>query len=167
MIYAGKIVGDLTFIVPTRHERGHTYWKAKCRCGSEKEYTEKHVDSGRTTSCGQCNYWKDHPLAYKSWDSMNQRCNNPNSPDYPRYGGRGIKVDPRWRRFIDFLDDMGDPPCDVETGDRYTLERKDVDGDYTPENCKWASRTQQSNNMRNNVMIKRQPYKRKVERYQE
>lgn len=166
MLFAGKRIGDIVLTKPKGVEDGHLYWYGKCRCGNEKAFREKHLINGRTTTCGHCDYSNKHPLAHKSWDSMHQRCNNPNAPDYPRYGGRGIKIDLRWLRFADFLEDMGDPPFDVETGDRYTLERKDNNGNYCKENCIWASRTHQNNNRSNNVMIKRQPYKRKVDDYQ-
>ena len=77
-----------------------------------------------------------------------QRCYNPNSADYRFYGGRGIGVCDRWRESFDnFLADMGVRP------DGMTLERKEVDGDYTPDNCIWATRKQQSSNRRLTVTL--------------
>jgi len=143
-----RIFGDLTALYPLM-EKGHLAWKCNCRCGKTKFIRDEHLKSGRSTSCGHCNYHIDHPLAHKSWDSMKQRCNNPNAPDYPNYGGRGITITPRWNRFIDFLDDMGDPTIVAE--ERYTLGRKDNDGPYCKENCEWQSNAQQANNRRDNL----------------
>lgn len=85
----------------------------------------------------------EHPL-YDVWVQMRQRCQNTDNKDYANYGGRGIKVCARWDGedgFANFVEDMGSRP-----GTEYTLERVDVDGDYTPSNCEWATRGQQASN---------------------
>lgn len=75
---------------------------------------------------------------------MVQRCTDANHDDFARYGGRGIKVCKRWREsFEHFLADMGERPLGM------TLDRKKSSGDYTPENCKWATATEQQRNRRN------------------
>ena len=78
---------------------------------------------------------------------MKTRCNNPKSPSYFRYGGRGIKVCERWNDFSLFLLDMGDPPPGK------SLDRKKNHLGYSPDNCRWATGSEQANNTRRNVMI--------------
>ncbi len=83
-----------------------------------------------------------------SWSSMKQRCSNKNAQSYKRYGGRGITYDKRWDTFEIFLADMGERPVGT------TLDRIDVDGNYTKNNCRWATVKEQSNNKSSNMYIK-------------
>ena len=87
----------------------------------------------------------DHPL-YHTWEAMKQRCYYKNADNYHLYGGRGITVCDRWlNSFKNFYEDMGDKP---EPIDDYTLDRKDVDGNYEPSNCRWATWSEQHINKR-------------------
>jgi|TARA_Y100000034_G_C6910629_1_gene425103 hypothetical protein len=81
---------------------------------------------------------------YTSWYGMKRRCCDKNHPSYPNYGGRGIQVCDRWENsFENFYEDMGDKPRED-----YSLDRIDLNENYTPQNCRWASRSMQSRNTR-------------------
>ena len=90
----------------------------------------------------------------RTWYNMHARCYSETYESWEHYGGRGIKVCKRWNRanskgFLNFFSDMGNPP------DEMSLDRINVDGDYSPSNCRWASRTQQSMGRRKFKAIRR------------
>ncbi|AFQ22504.1 hypothetical protein PhiM1_19 [Pectobacterium phage PhiM1] len=133
-----------------RTPRGLKLVYVQCTCGTERVITEDSYKRGKSTSCGcwrtptkQSRIRDGKPSrTYISWQSMRTRCLNPNSSDYASYGGRGITVCTRWASFKTFLEDMGERP------ERRTLDRVDVNGNYEPANCRWATAVEQRNNQR-------------------
>lgn len=123
-------------------------WRCSCDCGNTVERTAGDLVTGNSVSCGcylkeritKHGGWKK--ASYNTWRAMMRRCNNPNDKDYPRYGARGVKVCEQWMDYLRFAADMGEP-----VGDE-TLDRIDVYGDYTPENCRWAGVQTQNRNVR-------------------
>ena len=124
-------------------------WACRSECGSEVTGAGAELAKGQHTSCGCARF--THAMTntptYRSWKSMRRRCLNENDSSYKNYGGRGISICRQWGEFEAFVRDMGVRP------DGTSLDRIDVNGNYEPVNCRWASSMEQSNNTRRNVFV--------------
>jgi hypothetical protein len=134
---------------------GDRLWLCRCSCGKEPTIRGYSLTRGQSNSCGclrvELGVLKStkHGMSgvpeYRVWTGMKYRCYNPNDTEHWKdYGGRGIQVCEKWRKdFKAFYTDMGPRPSPT-----HTLDRKDVNGNYEPDNCKWATKTEQVQNRR-------------------
>jgi hypothetical protein len=160
---AGQVFGRLTVIEQYGSRQGRVNWLCRCDCGTLHEAVSHALTSGHTKSCGCLKDERNTSTAhthgharrktglsptYQSWRGMRTRCTNPNVKSYKDYGGRGIQICERWKDFGNFLADMGERP------DGRTLDRKNVNGDYEPNNCQWATRKEQAMNTQKTSKIR-------------
>ena len=135
-------------------KKGGSIWLCECSCGTRKEMTRRTLISGNTKSCGclkrdvhsetHITHGMTESPEYYTWCRIKYRCYNEKSKDYPDYGGRGIKMCERWlESFENFYEDMGERPSL-----KHSIERLDVNGDYSPENCIWTTYDRQARNQR-------------------
>lgn len=138
---------------------GHAYWNCVCECGTHRAVSGTSLIRGSSKSCGcfnreraiECStkHGKCHTPEYRVWKKLLRRCYEQNDKSYHNYGGRGIAVCDQWRNsFESFINDMGTRPSK-----NHSIDRIDNDGNYEPNNCRWATPKQQSRNRRVNIML--------------
>ena len=133
-------------------------WQCECDCGNQKRVSGANLVSGDVQSCGCLaasgeNRFRKHGMSrtrvYSIWRAMKNRCYLKSDPSYHAYGGRGITVCDRWRdSFENFYADMGDPPSEA-----HTIDRRENDGNYERDNCRWATNVEQANNRSSNLVL--------------
>lgn len=143
----GNVYQRLTVISKSHTDKNRkTIWNCLCICGNECKVSGSNLTTGHTLSCGclqkersikaSTTHGGRYRPEYSTWCHIKARCYNEKCERYPKYGGRGIKMCDRWlNSFEDFLEDMGEIP----EGVGYSIERKDVNGDYCPDNCIWVN----------------------------
>lgn len=164
--YTGQRIGRLLVLERAENGRdgsGRSFkrWKCLCDCGNITYVSQSNLGV-HTTSCG-C-YLKEvagkqtlkhgyrKTRLYRIYNGMKQRCNNPNIQEYKNYGGRGIKVCDAWNR-PDGLKEFAEWALSHGYQEDLTIERIDVNGDYSPENCKWIPQSEQGKNTTKNVFV--------------
>lgn len=139
------------------------YFRCRCECGVEKEVFRGNITSGKSKSCG-CfrdeqaeirgydsitTHGMSKTAEFRTWTAMKERCYSNKCRAYKYYGARGIRVCDRWlTSFTDFYKDMGNRPSE-----NHTLDRINCDGNYAPDNCRWATHKEQANNKRNTAHV--------------
>lgn len=146
----GLKVGWLTVVIRAPNRKKEAMWNCLCKCGNARVVQSMYLREGSAKSCGCANRHVNgnRNPEYASCSAMMRRCYNPKEKRYPDYGGRGITVCDRWREsFFNFRDDMGPRPNGL------SLDRRDNEGNYCKENCKWSTAKEQASNRRNNRWI--------------
>ena len=140
-------------------KNGKIVWACDCDCGQTTQVPAGALRSGDTTSCGCRRHdgttithgatagaggeYAKFPASYRTWLAMRRRCSDPKTIGWRNYGGRGIRVCDRWgESYPAFFADMGEPPPGA------SLDRINPDGNYEPDNCRWATRIDQARNAR-------------------
>ncbi len=148
----GERFGRLVVIERATSSPKGARWICRCDCGNSHLVSASNLRSGSVRSCGcflrenrsqfATTHGRTKTSEYVIWRTMRARCQNPRRPEYHRYGGRGISVCERWSSsFEKFFADMGPRPSAA-----HSLDRRDNDGNYEPDNCRWATPQEQYNN---------------------
>lgn len=154
----GQKFGRLTVIERAENKGSQTYWKCRCDCGNVCVVNAYSLKTNHTKSCGCFRekfavvHGKYKTKIYRIWSAILQRCLNPNVLNYARYGGRGITMYPEWiNNFQAFYDYVSKLEHYGEKG--YSLDRIDNNGNYEPDNLRWADAKTQARNTRRNVFV--------------
>lgn len=147
----GQRRGMLTIGKRVASPQAHAVWACVCDCGNHTTVLSNNLRKQHSCGCtslgGRTHNMSETPT-YSVWAKMKQRCGNPKDTNYANYGGRGIRVCRRWLKFENFLADMK-----VRPSDGHSIERRDNDRGYEPDNCYWLPTNKQSLNRRNNVYV--------------
>lgn len=170
---AGEVYGALTVLELAEKREGspRAWWVCRCECGQTIEAMGNTLKRGMKKACGvDGHFWRpargQHYVdpnrrtlrpEYKSWSSMKDRCLNPNHDKFKHYGGRGITVCAEWLDSFDaFCADMGPRP------EGTSIERDDVNGNYEPGNCRWATPKEQARNQRRTIFVEYEGVRQKL-----
>lgn len=152
--YAG-VIHQSSGSQPTAH------WVCRCDCGKVVTIDSNSLRKGNTQSCGclqkeaisrvgkmHIKHGMSETVEFKTWIHILNRCTNKNDKAYNHYGGRGVTIDPSWVEFPQFFADMGPRPSD-----KHSIDRIDNNGNYSKDNCRWATDYEQNNNRRTTRML--------------
>lgn len=165
---SGNRYGKLVVLRYSHNDnRRKSYWVCRCDCGNETVVSGSNLKSGNSSSCGcgelenrkrlmdaftetHLKHGQSYSRIHRIWSHMIDRCLNPKCGDYPLYGGRGISVCPAWLG-TDGFENFYKWAASVGYSDELTIDRKDVNGNYEPSNCRWSDAEGQANNRRTNI----------------